>query len=84
MRLVVLLHGLGSTTGLIYLWSELHLPPGGSYVGRPSFLDREGFWLVSQNQSDIVKARLSLETGPAVRPEKAGVFADFLRRGRPS
>src|SRR6478736_1865838 len=51
--LVVLLHGAhGSATSLIYLWSELHLPPGRVVCpdGR-LFLEGKGFgWYHKENQ----------------------------------
>jgi len=56
----------------------------GRMPGRPSFPRGEGVWLVSQGESKRYrpKPRLSLETGPAVRPEKAGDLCwIFSRRG---
>ena len=50
----------------------------------PFFPQREGVCLVSQGESKRYRAkpRLSLETGPAVRPEKAGDLRwSFSRRG---
>jgi hypothetical protein len=58
--LVVLLQGAhGSATSLIYLWSELHLPP--ARVACPDglfFLEGKGFgWYRKESQSNIVQSR---------------------------
>ena len=56
----------------------------GRMPGRPFFPRREGVWLVSQGASKRYppRPRLSLEIGPAVRPEKAGDLRWFFpRRG---
>src|SRR6476660_6543354 len=58
--LVVLLHGAhGSATSLIYLWSELHLPPGRAVCpAGPLFLEGLGFGLhPKEHQSDSVQCR---------------------------
>ena len=49
---------------------------------RPFFPRREGVWLVSQGESKQYRAkpRLSLEIGPAVRPDKAGDLRWFFSR----
>jgi hypothetical protein len=84
--LVVLLHEAhGSARSLVYLWSELHLPP--ARVACPDglfFLEGKGFgWYHKERQSDIVQSRdYLLKLVPAARPEKAGDLRwSFSRRG---
>jgi len=79
--LVVLLQGAhGSATSLIYLWSELHLPPG--RVVCPDglfFLEGKGFgWYRKESQSDIVQSRdYVLKLVQRLGPKRPVVFAGF-------
>src|SRR5260370_33359121 len=79
--LVVLLHGYhGSATSLIYLWSELHLPPG--RVVFPDglfFLEGKGFgWYHKENQSDIVQSRdYLLKLVQRLGPKRPVILAGF-------
>ena len=77
--LVVLLHGAhGSATSLVYLWSELHLPP--ARVACPDglfFLKGEGFgWYHKESQSDIVQSRdYLLKLVQRLGPKRPVIFA---------
>src|SRR6516162_8323967 len=79
--LVVLLHGAhGSATSLIYLWSELHLPP--ARVACPDglfFLEGKGFgWYHKESQSDIVQSRdYLLKLVQRLGPKRPVIFAGF-------
>src|SRR5580765_8764591 len=83
--LVVLLQGAhGSATSLIYLWSELHLPPG--RVVCPDglfFLEGKGFgWYHKENQSDIVQSRdYLLKLVQRLGPKRPVIFAGFSQGG---
>jgi phospholipase/carboxylesterase len=78
--LVVLLHGAhGSATSLVYLWSELHLPP--ARVACPDglfFLEGgKGFgWYHKESQSDIVQSRdYLLKLVQRLGPKRPVIFA---------
>lgn len=77
--LVVLLHGAhGSSTGLVYLWSELHLPP--ARVACPDglfYLEGKGFgWYHKESQSDIVQSRDHLlKLVQRLGPKRPVIFA---------
>ena len=79
--LVVLLQGAhGSATSLIYLWSELHLPP--ARVACPDglfFLEGKGFgWYHKESQSDIVQSRdYLLKLVQRLGPQRPVIFAGF-------
>jgi len=77
--LVVLLHEAhGSATSLVYLWSELHLPP--ARVACPDglfFLEGKGFgWYHKERQSDIVQSRdYLLKLVQRLGPKRPVIFA---------
>src|SRR6476646_25596 len=83
--LVVLLHGAhGSATSLVYLWSELHLPP--ARVACPDglfFLEGKGFgWYHKESQSDIVQSRdYLLKLVQRLGPKRPVIFAGFSQGG---
>ena len=77
--LVVLLHQAhGSATSLVYLWSELHLPP--ARVACPDGLfplkGKEFAWYHRENQSDIVQSRdYLLKLVQRLGPKRPVIFA---------
>ena len=78
--LVVLLHQAhGSATSLVYLWSELHLPP--ARVACPEGLfslkgKGEFAWYHRENQSDIVQSRdYLLKLVQRLGPKRPVIFA---------
>ena len=79
--LVVLLQGAhGSATSLIYLWSELRLPP--ARVACPDglfFLEGKGFgWYRKESQSDMVQSRdYLLKLIQRLGPKRPVIFAGF-------
>jgi phospholipase/carboxylesterase len=77
--LVVLLHEAhGSATSLVYLWSELHLPP--ARIACPDglfLLEGNGFgWYHKERQSDIVQSReYLLKLVQRLGPKRPVIFA---------
>ncbi len=77
--LVLLLHQAhGSATSLIYLWSELHLPPArvACPEGLFSLKDKGFAWYHRENQSDIVQSRdYLLSLVQRLGPKRPVIFA---------
>ena len=83
--LVVLLQGAhGSATSLIYLWSELHLPPGRVVCPDGRFRSGEkGYgWYYKDNQSYILQSRdYLLKLVRRFGPKRPVIFAGFSQGG---